>query len=248
MMLMIFVAPFLATHDPIHATPGRELARPSSEYWLGTDRLGRDVWSRLMIGGQRTLGTAMLATGIAVTGGLILGSFTVVGPLFTQRIAQALTEALLAFPALLLALVVRTIMEGSLLTIGIAVGTANIASFARVATDALQSAQLQPHIEGARSIGASDWRIITRHLLPTALPVLMAFASVIFAWSLLYGAALAFLGLGGEPSQPDWGVMIAQARGTLVQAPRLLLLPSALLALSIWSAYRLSTVFNESRI
>lgn len=237
---LTFVAPLFATHDPLHAEAGHELEQPSSDHWLGTDRLGRDEWSRLVVGGQRTLMSALLSTAIATLFGLFLSSLSIITPRLIQWIINAFTDALLAFPPLLLALIVRTILEGSLLTVAIAVGIAGIAPYTRVGRDALQIATTQPYIEGAISIGASRRRIILRHLIPAAIPSLAAFTAVTFAWSLLYGAALAFLGLSGDPSQPDWGVMIDQATQTLIQAPQLLFFPGGMIALSVWLAHRVA--------
>ncbi|NDJ84422.1 MAG: ABC transporter permease [Chloroflexi bacterium] len=242
---LVLLAPLVATHDPIHATPGRELEGPSADHWLGTDRLGRDVWSRLVIGGRRTITGGFLATGIAIGIGTMLGGFATVGPYLMRETATVLIDALLAFPAILLALVVRTALEGSLVTLSLAIGVASIAPYARVTISALNTAALQPHIEGAQSIGASQWRVLTRHIVPGALPTLLSFASVVFAWSMLYGAALAFLGLGGNPSAPDWGIMIAQGRGVLTQAPQLVLLPGGFLALTVWLAEISADAFSR---
>jgi peptide/nickel transport system permease protein len=237
---LMVVVPLFATHDPIHAETGREIEAPSTEHWLGTDRLGRDEWSRLVIGGRRTLTSALLSTSIATLCGLFISGLTIVSPRLLRWVISAFTDALLAFPPLLLALMVRTILEGSLLTVAIAVGIAGIAPYSLVGRDALQIALSQPYIEGAYSIGASRWRIITRHLMPAAAPSLAAFTAITFAWSLLYGAALAFLGLSGDPSQPDWGMMTDQATQTLIQAPHLLFFPGGMLALSVWLAHRLA--------
>lgn len=244
LLFMMVITPYLATHDPIHAESGHELESYSHEHWFGTDRLGRDVWSRFVVGGQRTLSSALLATLIATGGGLLLGSLGNFGPL--QSIIRLLIDALLAFPAILLALVIRTLLEGNLLTLALAVGVANLATYSRVTMDALQVAQHQPYIEGARSIGASQWRLVTRHIIPAALPTLASFGAVVFAWSLLYASALAFLGLGGDPTQPDWGIMLQQGQGTIVQAPRLVILPASALALSVWLAYAVADTYSIS--
>jgi peptide/nickel transport system permease protein len=189
-----------------------------------------------MVGGRRTLSSAFFATAIAIGGGLILSGLTVAAPAPARWFTAVLMDALLAFPTLLLALAILTVLKASLFTLAIALGLANIAPYARVAAAALRAALSQPHIEGARSIGAGRLRILTRHVLPAALPTLAAFASVIFGWILIYGAALAFLGLGGDPSQPDWGTMLAQGQRTITQAPWLVLAPGAALTLSVWLA------------
>lgn len=241
LVFFIGIAPFLATHDPLHTQSGQELAPPSANHWLGTDHLGRDEWSRLVAGGRRTLGGASVAVGIAVGVGLIMGSFmSTLSPLLLRWTASIVIDALLAFPALLVALLVRSIMEANWLSVSIAVGIAGIAPYAKVASAALDTATVLPHIEAARSIGATRWRIITRHIIPSALPTLSSFAGVLFAWSLLYGAAFAYLGLGGDIAAPDWGLMIARAQGYLVQAPLLVILPGAAIALGVWLAYRFS--------
>lgn len=235
---LMVIAPLLATHNPIVAESGTELAPPSTDHWLGTDRLGRDEWSRLVIGGRRTLINGLLATTISVVGGLLLAAIGIV-PLL-RPVVDLAANALLAFPPLLAALLLRAALPSTTLTLAIAVGLATMGSYGRVAIDAATLARKQPYIEGAHSIGASQWRIFSRYLLPTAAPTLCAFAATIFAWSILYGASLSFLGLGDDLSAPEWGLMIAQGRGTLVQAPQLVFFPSAMIMLCIWLAFRLA--------
>lgn len=234
------VAPLLATHDPLHAIAGQELAALSTKHWLGTDHLGRDVWSRLVAGGQRTLAGATAATALAISGGLVLGSLGAVGPRASRFMFGVVLDALLAFPALLVALVIRTLLPGSLWSLALAVGLSGVASYARVAVDALEAARHAPHIQGAVAIGAGTWGLLARHILPTALPALAGFGSVIFGWMLVYQAGLAFLGLGGDPSTPSWGIMLNQGRGYLEQAPQLVLAPGLLIAVCVWSANRLA--------
>lgn len=236
MAFFILIAPQLATHNPRIADNGNELAPPSPDHWLGTDRLGRDIWSRLVVGGQRTLTTALLATSISVGSGLILAGLSV--GKFTRGIANIITDTLLSFPPLLAALLVRAAIPNMAITLAIAVGIANIGSYGRVAIDTIAQAQRMPFIEGARSIGASQWRIFYRHLIPTAQPTLIAFGAVVFAWSILYAASLSFLGLGNDLSAPEWGLMIAQGRSTLLQAPELVAYPSLAIMLCVWLAFR----------
>lgn len=240
LFFLLIILPLTANHDPLHANAGEELAPPSTQYWLGTDHLGRDFWSRLVVGGQRTLLSAFWATGIAVFGGLILASLTQLGWRLNLYLARVLLDALLAFPILLVALVIRTLLAGSLLTLSVAIGLAGIALYANVARGALQSAQVLPHIEGAYSIGATPRRILIYHILPSALPTLVSFGIVLFGWMLLYQSALAFLGLGGDPSAPDWGAMLNQGRAYLDTDPLLMLCPSGMIALCIALVNQLS--------
>ena len=244
-LFFIGIMPLLATHDPIFAEAGAELEAPSSEHWLGTDHLGRDVWSRLVIGGRRTLGAAILATGIAIGGGLTFSALH--QSRWFRFPAGVLLDALLAFPALLIALVVRTLLAGSWLSLALAISLAGIAPYARVATDAIQIAWNAPHIEGARAIGAGTMRIFAFHLIPTALPTLTSFGSIIFGWMILYQAALAFLGLGGSNTQPDWAVMLDQGRGYLEQAPLLVMCPGGMIAVCVWLANTLADDWRSIR-
>lgn len=244
----LLVAPQLTNQDPLHANSGHELESPSQQYWFGTDHLGRDEWSRLLAGGQRTVGGALLATAITISGGLLLACATIYSWRITRFIAEIFRDALLAFPILVIALVVRTLFSGNLLTLALAIGLAGIAPYAQVAADALKVARQAPHIEGAHSIGASKTRIFLYHLIPTALPTLTSFGSVILGWMILYQAALSFIGLGGDPSLPDWGSMLNQGRGYIQQAPHLIFLPGGAIALVIWSANRLADKLSGSPI
>lgn len=232
----MLLAPLLAIYDPLTPVSDHALAAPSQQYRLGTDLLGRDVFSRLAYGGQRTLGATLIATGIAVAGGLSWGGMLIIAPNPLRWVLSILLDALLAFPSILTALVILTALKPSLMTLGIALGMAGIPLYAQVAADALRATLSQPFIEGARSIGATRWYILTRHIIPTALPALAAFGSVIFSWSLIYQAALTFLGLGGDIAQPDWGTMLAQGYRTIRETPLLVIAPGGMLMVCVWMA------------
>lgn len=244
LLFFLFLAPFLATYDPL-LTPGERLENPSRQHILGTDRLGRDVWSRWLIGGQRTLGAALFASFIAVGGGLFLAGLSISLPAISRSVVSIVIDALLAFPALLMALVILAALETGWLTLTVAVGFSQVAVYAKVARDALKAATLLPYIEGAYSIGARRQRILVYHLIPGALPTLAAFAGVIFSWALLYSAALSFLGLGGDSTQPDWGNMLAQSRFTMSQAPLLVVYPGIALAAAVWLVQRSANAFSH---
>lgn len=243
---LIFLAPLLATHDPLHAYAGDERLGPSEKYWLGTDMLGRDVFSRLVTGGQRTLGSAFIATGIAVSGGLLLGGLLIIAPAPLRWLLSILLDALLAFPSLLTALVILTAFKPGFWTMALALGVSNIAAYEQVAADGLRATLAEPFIEGARSIGATRWHILTRHVMPTALPTLAAFASVIFSWSLVYQAALTFLGMGGDLAEPDWGTMLAQGYRTIRETPLLVITPGGMLMISVWLANQFANAVSQA--
>lgn len=242
----VLIAPQLATHDPLTPNSGDEITPPSQNYWLGTDYLGRDVFSRLMVGGQRTLSTTFVATGIAIAGGLLLGGLLIIAPAPIRWLLSILLDALLAFPSILTALVILTALEPSLWTLALALGIAGIPLYAQVAADALRATLSQPFIEGTRSIGATPLYILRRHIIPTALPALAAFGSVVFSWSLIYQAALTFLGLGGDISQPDWGTMLAQGYRTIREAPLLVIAPGGTLMMCVLLANWFADTIGKS--
>lgn len=236
---MVF-APLLVTHNPILAKSGEELELPSAKHWLGTDRLGRDVWSRLIIGGQYTLQLSILATTISVLGGLSLASLSILPVI--RVLADIVIDSLLSFPPIIVALFFRALLPSNVWTIGFVVGFSMIGSYARVAADAIAYTKRQPFMDSADSIGAPNWWIFLYYLVPNTMPTLASFAATVFAWSILYSASLSFLGLGYDISKPEWGLMIAQAQGTLTQAPHLVFLPSAMIVLCVWLSLRLADI------
>ncbi len=234
LLLLILIAPLFAPADPMATDPAGALAPPDSVHVLGTDRLGRDVWSRLLYGGQRTILIAALATAIAVGIGTLLGMVGWGG-------FDLLTNALLAFPTLLLALVVMTLLGTGALSLALATGIALIAPFARVTRGAVRAVRDLPFIESARALGASDWRIFARHIAPNIAPTLLAYAGVIFAYSVLNSAALSFLGLGGDLGAPDWGAMLAEGRVAFRTAPWISAAPGLAITLLVWIVNRATT-------
>ena len=216
LLVLIVAAPVFVPSDPMATDPAASLAPPGGSHLLGTDRLGRDVWSRLLDGGQRTVTIALVATVIAVGAGTLLG---LSGWGRLDAPVTALTNALLAFPTLLLALVVMTLAGTGALSLSLATGMALIAPVARVTRGTLRSVRAQPFIEAAEALGASNRRLFVRHILPNVAPTLLAYGGVTFAYSVLNSAALSFLGLGGDLGVPDWGAMLAEGRVAFRTAP-----------------------------
>ncbi len=238
-LLLILIAPLFAPFDPMTTDPAGSLTSPDSAHLLGTDRLGRDVWSRLLYGGQRTVLIAALATTIAVGFGMLLGMTGWGG-------FDLLMNALLAFPTLLLALVVITLLGTGAVSLALATGIALIAPFARVTRGAVRATRDLPFVESARALGASDWRIFTRHIAPNIAPTLLAFAGVTFAYSVLNSAALSFLGLGGDLGTPDWGAMLAEGRVAFRTAPWISVAPGLAITLLVWVVNRATTSIRRS--
>jgi peptide/nickel transport system permease protein len=151
-------------------------------------------------------------------------------------ILMRLVDILLAFPGLLLALGVVAILGPGPVAVTIAVGVAGMPGYARVARAAVLEVRNQPYVQAAQALGASDLRLLLRHILPNALGPLLAFATVQLGWSLLNAAALSFLGLAGPPARPEWGNLLADGREHLAEAPWLSLAPGLALTLTVLAA------------
>jgi len=236
----ILLAPLLATHDPMTTSSADALHPPSADYLLGTDWLGRDVFSRVLYGGQRTLIIAAVATAVAVIPGTLLGLLAGSAGRRVDDILSAVMNALLAFPGLLLALVVVTLLGTGPWSVAAATGVALVAGFARVTRAVVLRARSAAYVDASRALGAGPVRLALRHVLPNALPTLLAYAGVTFAYSVLNGAALSFLGLSGALGIPDWGAMLYDARVTFRAAPWVSLGPGVGITLIVYTINRLA--------
>ncbi len=219
LLLLVISAPLLATHDPMATDTTVQRQPPTAEHLLGTDALGRDVWSRLAVGGCRTFSIAAGASGIALLPGIIFGLVISAVPRRVIAATDIMLNAVLAFPSLIFALIVLTLLGQGAVSLTLAVGLAQIAPTIRVVRGAAATVRTEGYLESARSLGAAPGRLLFVHLLPNIAPTLFAYAGVVFSYSLLNSAALSFLGLGGEPGIPDWGVLLAEGRQAFRTAP-----------------------------
>lgn len=247
LIVFVLLAPLLATHDPMATNSDAALLPPGAGYLLGTDWLGRDVFSRVLYGGQRTLLLAAAATLVAVLLGALLGLLAGSASRGIDELLTAVMNALLAFPGLLLALVVVTLLGASPGAVSVATGVALIAGFARVTRSVVLRTRSAAYVEASRALGAGPLRLALRHVLPNALPTLLAYAGVTFAYGVLNGAALSFLGLSGAIGIPDWGAMLYDARVTFRAAPWVSLGPGLGITLIVFTINRLAeqAIANE---
>ena len=211
-MLIAILADVLAPFQPLQQNLVVRLSPPNEIHRMGTDELGRDVFSRVLYGGQRTLAMAGLATLVAVLPGSVVGLLA--GSLggWFDRGALVAINVMLAIPPLVLALVVLTLVGQGSIRIALAVGLAQIAAVAQVTRAAALSVRAMPYIEGAQALGAGRMWIVLWHVLPNTLPVMTAYGSVTLSYCVINSAALSFLGLTGELGVPDWGVILAEGR------------------------------------
>lgn len=250
LILFALLGPALAPQDPHSTSADVQLQAPSSEHWLGTDLLGRDVFSRFLYGGQRILLIAGVATIIGIVPGVLLGLTAAFADARIDGLINGLLDALLAFPGVILALLLLTLFgSGTPLTVALATGAMQIATCARVTRAAAISVRSSGYIEAAVSYGAARIQIITAHVLPNIMSTLLAYFVVMFSFNILNSAALTFLGLGGAPGTPDWGVMLAEGRTVFRAAPWVALAPgigiSAAVIVVNWLAHSFAETSAE---
>ncbi|QPC81236.1 ABC transporter permease [Phototrophicus methaneseepsis] len=186
---------------------------PNTEHILGTDYLGRDVWSRLLYGGRYTLGGAFISTLLAVVTGSTLGLISVSSNSYFNQAILAVIHAVLAIPGLLLALTVLTLMGQGSLALYFAVGIAQVAPIALVVRSASQQIGVTDYVLAAHAMGSTRTAVLRRHILRGIWSVLRAYGLVVFSYAIMNGAALSFLGFG-DPGQPDWGIMLSEGRNS----------------------------------
>jgi peptide/nickel transport system permease protein len=216
-ILIAVFAPWLAPHDPIEISlVGRQ--PPGGEYLLGTDRLGRDILSRIMFGARISLLIGVVSVAIGLTTGTALGLIAGFYGGRLETVLMRFVDALLAFPGILLALVVIASLGPSLINVMIAVGISSIPEYARLARGSVLSVKERPFVEAARAFGAYDRRIILQHVLPGVRAPLIVLSTLQIGTAILVGSGLSFLGMGAQPPTPEWGLMTAAGRDFLDRA------------------------------
>ncbi|MFK0692884.1 ABC transporter permease [Mesorhizobium sp. IMUNJ 23033] len=224
-LLMALSAPWLATHDPTFQNPAASLQAPGGDYVLGTDQLGRDVLSRTLMGGRAAIAITGLATLLAVLGGGALGiTIGFLGGRIEES-AMWLIDACLALPWLLFLLLAASASDGSLLVLIPLLAFFHGIPLARVVRAATLSVVAQDYVTAARARGHHPLAIVWHDLLPNIRDVLLVEGAMRWSWMLLVFSSLSFLGFGVTPPTPDWGAMIAEARGYLGITPWVVLWP-----------------------
>ncbi len=212
------LAPLVAPHDPLAIDPAGIMVRPGPRHLLGTDTLGRDLFSRVVYGGRISLVLGLIAVAVSLIFGVLLG---VLAGYFGGKVDEVImrfVDVLLAFPGLLLALLAVFALGIGLRNAMIAVGISGIPLFARVTRGEVLSAKQNLYIEAARAIGAPEPVLIWRHLLPNIITPNIVLATLRVGTSIIFGASLSFLGLGAQAPAPEWGLMLSQGRGFLAVA------------------------------
>ncbi len=210
-----------------------KLAASSAQHWFGTDSLGRDIASLLLVGSQNSLLVGFIAVGIGLGAGVPLGLFASAKRGWVEEVVMRAADFTFAFPALLSAILLTSIYGPGLVVSITAIGIFNIPVFARITRGAANSVWTRDYTLAARAAGKSKWAITWEHVLPNVASVLIVQATVQFAIAILAEAALSYLGLGTQPPQPSWGRMLNEAQSQMFQAPMLAVYPGVAIALAV---------------
>jgi len=230
--MLAVAAPLLASHDPLAMIPDARFQPPSTTYLFGTDEFGRDLFSRVLYGARVAfrvgIASIALATVVGVTLGLLAGY---IGG-WVDNVTMRIFDALLAFPAILLAIVVLAILGPGVFNAMIAVAIVNIPAFARLTRANVLVEKHKEYVEAARATGVRTGRILQRTILPNILATIIVQITVSFAGAVLLESTLSFLGLGVPPPAPSWGALLSIGRGYMAYAPWYALFPGlAIMAL-----------------
>ena len=232
MLALGILAPLIAG-DPAHMdVPGR-LAAPSRAHWLGTDDVGRDVWSRVVYGARLSLLVGLAVVALSFVVGLACG---VVAGYYRglDNVVMRVMDGLMAFPAIVLAIALMAALGPSVVNVVVAIAVVYSPRVARVVRGSVLVIRETAYVEAARALGASDLVLLARHVLPNCMSPVIVQGSFVFAAAVLTEAALSFLGVGVPPSVPSWGVILAEGRLYIQQAPWLVLYPGLAIMLTIF--------------
>jgi len=244
-ILAAIAAPWLAPFDPLEIDPVARLTEPGAPYFFGTDHFGRDTFSRALHGARMAVligvGSVLIALTLGVLIGMLSAYFTRLGHVLMRGV-----DVLMAFPALLLALVLMTLLERSVLNTIIVIGLVYAATTSRILYGMTLKLKNDVFLDAARCSGAGHVSLLFRHILPNLLSPLLVQATFIFAFAQLQAAALDFLGLGLPPEVPSWGNMLSEERIYVTRAPWLLLYPGVLIILSVFSVNLVGDAMRDS--
>jgi peptide/nickel transport system permease protein len=235
LVLSAIFAPLLAPHDPYKVYSSHAYGLPSLEFPLGNDDFGRDILSRLLYGARISLRVAFSAVLISLLLGVTLGlSAGYYGGKVDTLIMRSM-DVILSFPTIVLAIAVIAFLGNSLTNVILVIALLNVPRFARITYSSTQSVKNNQYIEASRAIGAQDWRLLARGILPNILAPLFVTTAVALGAAILVESGLSFLGLGVPPPEPSWGTMVSSARRIMDVQPVMVIWPSLALAITVLS-------------
>lgn len=233
LLITAIIAPLLTKHNPAEIAIEEALLAPSLTHLLGTDQLGRDLFSRMLYGARISLLVGVISVGIATLAGLFLGSLAGFFGGVPESLIMRFTDIMLCFPAFFLILSAAAILEPSIFNIMLIIGLTSWMPAARLVRAEILSLKEREFILAAKAMGVSNFRIIIRHLIPNALEPIIVNATLGIAGAILLESSLSFLGLGVQPPSPSWGNILAESKSTLGVAWWLGLFPGIAILLTV---------------
>jgi peptide/nickel transport system permease protein len=232
MIVMALAAPYLWTGDPQALSPVRRLRPPSERYWLGTDMLGRDVWSRLVYGTRVSLAVGLLVAIFSTAVGLVIGLVT--GFLrMVDAVVMRVMDGLMSIPSILLAIALMALTQASMENVIVAITISEVPRVTRLVRGVVLTLREQPFVEAAVASGTGTIRILARHILPNTMAPLIVQGTYIFASAMISEAILSFIGAGTPPNIPSWGNMMAEGRNLFQVAWWVVIYPGIALSITV---------------
>ncbi|MFY0517893.1 ABC transporter permease [Lysinibacillus sp. UGB7] len=243
--LVMLVSFFYTPHDVNSMNIPDKLRGPSSTYFFGTDEFGRDIFSRIMQGTQTAFAVGILTVLIGTTFGILIGSIAGYVGGWIDEIFMRLMDALMAFPGIILALMLVAIFGPGIVNTAIALGIIAIPSIARISRSGFVQHRDAEYVLAAKLIGVKPYNIMFRHILPNISSQIIVAATVTFATAMLAEAALSYLGLGVQPPNPSWGRMLKDSQAYLVKAPWYTFAPGGAITILVLGLYMLSNALRD---
>ena len=235
MLVLAILAPLLARYDPTSTDSGSVLTAPSREHIFGTDRLGRDIFSRIVYGARISLAIGFIAVGIASLIGVLIGAIAGYYGGSIDYILMRFVDIMLCFPTIFLILAVISLLEPSITNIMVIIGATGWMGIARLVRAEVLTLKERDYVSAARVMGAKDSRIILRHLIPNAIAPVLVSATLGIGGAILTESALSFLGIGVQPPTPSWGNILMDGRSTLGVAWWLTVFPGLFILFTVLS-------------
>ena len=234
-VMLALLAPFLSPHDPLEQNLIARLKGPGDTYWLGTDNFGRDILSRLLYGARISLIIGLASTALALVIGSLIGMLAGWRGGRVDTLIMQVMDVLLAFPSLILGLIIVAMLGPSMINIIVAIALTSIPPFARIARAPTIAMKEREFVEACRSLGYSDTRILGLHILPNILPEILVMGSLWLANAIRTEASLAFIGLGVKPPTATWGGMIREGFENILDSSWLVLAPGAAILIVVFA-------------
>jgi peptide/nickel transport system permease protein len=238
-------APLIAPYDPIIQNLDERLSPSSKSHFLGTDNFGRDILSRVIYGSRSVLLVGIVAVSIAVFLGLIVGLVAGLAGRFVDNFLMLLMDSLLSFPTILLAITVVSFLGYGLIQVMVAIGVIFSPVFARLVRAETLAIKTETYVEASRALGTPIIKTVFKHIIPNLLGKVVVQCSITFALAVVIEASLSYLGLGSQPPDPSWGLMLKDARTYIMNAPWMAIYPGIALASTVLCFNILGDVLSE---